>query len=77
MPELSIITISYNMENEIAKTIESVLDQDFSDYEYIFIDEYSFGDKEKHNKNYPNKIIQNFDGDGVKYLYLLKNILMN
>jgi len=38
VPELSIITISYNMENEIAKTIESVLNQGFTDYEYIFID---------------------------------------
>lgn len=34
----SIITVCYNCENNIKKTIESLKDQDFSDYEYIVID---------------------------------------
>ena len=38
MKKLSIITVSYNAENNIAKTIESVLCQSFEDYEYIVID---------------------------------------
>lgn len=34
----SIITVSYNSENTIQRTIESVLHQTFVDYEYIIID---------------------------------------
>lgn len=37
-PTLSVITVSYNAEAEIEKTIQSVLAQTFTDYEYIFID---------------------------------------
>ena len=37
-PTLSVITVSYNAETEIEKTIQSVLAQTFTDYEYIFID---------------------------------------
>ena len=33
--KLSIITVCYNAENEIARTIESVLKQIFNDFEYI------------------------------------------
>lgn len=35
---VTIITICYNAEKEIGKTIKSVLDQTFEDYEYIIID---------------------------------------
>ncbi|MDB5280350.1 MAG: hypothetical protein JWR61_5305 [Ferruginibacter sp.] len=38
MPALSIITISYNNHNGLFKTIPSVLNQTFTDYEYIIID---------------------------------------
>ncbi len=37
-PIVSIITVSYNAEAEIEKTICSVLSQSFRNYEYIFID---------------------------------------
>lgn len=37
-PVVSIITVSYNAEAEIEKTIQSVLFQTFTDYEYVFID---------------------------------------
>lgn len=36
--KLSIITVCYNAENEIIRTIESVLKQTFSDFEYIIVD---------------------------------------
>lgn len=37
-PVVTIITVSYNAETEIDKTIQSVLSQTYKDYEYIFID---------------------------------------
>lgn len=36
--KFSIITISFNVENEIGRTIESILKQSVDDYEYIFVD---------------------------------------
>ena len=36
--KVSIITISYNSENTILKTIESVNQQTYEDVEHIFID---------------------------------------
>jgi glycosyltransferase involved in cell wall biosynthesis len=38
MPKLSIITINYNNDKGLKKTIESALSQTFTDYEYIIID---------------------------------------
>lgn len=38
MPKISIITPTYNSENTIGETIEALLRQDFSDFEYIVID---------------------------------------
>lgn len=38
MLPITIITVAYNAEKEIGKTIESVLDQSFTMYEYIIID---------------------------------------
>ena len=35
---ISIVTVVYNGENSIRKTIESVLCQEFKDYEYIIVD---------------------------------------
>ena len=37
-PTVTVITISYNAENEIGATIDSVLSQSVRDYEYVFID---------------------------------------
>lgn len=38
MTKLSIITVTYNAEKLLEDTLESVLSQTYSDYEYIFID---------------------------------------
>lgn len=37
-PKLSVITVCYEAAEEIGRTIRSVLEQRFSDYEYIFVD---------------------------------------
>ncbi len=39
MPSVSIITTFYNASNTLVDTIESVLQQDFEDYEYILVDD--------------------------------------
>ena len=38
LPKLTVITVSFNSEKTIARTIKSVLSQTFDDYEYIIID---------------------------------------
>lgn len=37
-PKISVITICYNAEKEIEKTMRSVLNQSFDDFEYIIVD---------------------------------------
>ncbi|MCF0074491.1 glycosyltransferase [Dyadobacter sp. CY261] len=37
-PKISIITVCFNSESTISETIESVLNQDFGDFEYILVD---------------------------------------
>lgn len=37
-PQFSIITIAYNSEKTIERTIQSVLNQNYDDYEYIIVD---------------------------------------
>lgn len=38
MPEISIITVCYNSEKTIERTLKAMLAQDFEDYEYLIID---------------------------------------
>ena len=57
-PFYSIITVSYNSEKTIAGTIQSVLSQEFKNFEYIIID----GD----SKDNTIKIIQSFTDKRIK-----------
>jgi glycosyltransferase involved in cell wall biosynthesis len=41
MPRVSVIMLSYNHEKFIAEAIESVLNQDFDDFELIIVDDFS------------------------------------
>ena len=78
---VSVITISYNQEKYIGETIKSVLDQNYSNVEYIVIDAGS-NDRSREiimqYKDQINKIIFEKDdgpGDGLnKGLKLLREI---
>lgn len=37
-PKLTVVSVCYNCENEVAATMESLLEQSFQDYEYIIVD---------------------------------------
>lgn len=62
MPAISIITPTYNSGETIETTIEALLRQDFSDFEYIVIDALSKDDTVKRIERY----IPNFEIKGVK-----------
>ena len=54
--KLSIITVNYNNKSGLQKTIESVINQTFSDYEYIIIDGGSIDGSQELIKKYTEKI---------------------
>lgn len=54
--KISVITICYNAENDIERTIRSVLSQTFLDMEYIIVD----GDSKDNTVNIAQKIIKEF-----------------
>lgn len=37
-PKLTVVSVCYNCENDVAMTMESLLEQTFQDYEYIIVD---------------------------------------
>ena len=55
IPEFSIVTVCFNSEKTIKKTIESVLQQEFKDYEYIIVDGASKDGTMDVVKNYEDK----------------------
>ncbi|AOZ98548.1 glycosyltransferase family 2 protein [Flavobacterium commune] len=56
MPKLSIITINYNNKNGLKKTIESVINQTWKDFEYIIVDGGSTDGSLDIIKQYENQI---------------------
>lgn len=53
LPKISVVTINYNMGDELAGTIESVLSQDYPNLEYIVIDGGSSDNSVDVIKRYP------------------------
>ncbi len=62
MTKISIITPTYNRADLISETIESILNQDFKDFEYLIIDD---GSKDN-TKNIVSKYLKD---ERVKYYY--------
>ena len=65
---LSIVTVSYNSEKTIEKTLKSVLNQTFTKYEYILVD--------GNSTDNTNKIIQSyrceFENKGIDFIHLVE-----
>lgn len=55
-PKFSIVTVVYNGEKHLEETIQSVISQDYADYEYIVIDGSSTDNTLKIIEKYKNKI---------------------
>ena len=53
--KFTVITVCFNSENEICKTIESVLNQDYGPYEYLVIDGMSTDNTVEIAKSFQNK----------------------
>ncbi|MDR1877830.1 MAG: glycosyltransferase [Flavobacteriaceae bacterium] len=64
-PLVSIITACYNSENFITDTIESVLKQTYTDWEWIIIDD--------HSKDNSVEIIKRYTDDRIKLILLDEN----
>ena len=62
MPLFSIITVSYNSQQTITKTIDSVLNQTCKDFEYIIIDGNSSDNTISIIKSYEKNLEISYDG---------------
>ncbi len=56
MPKLSIITINYENLEGLRKTVQSIFEQTFTDYEYIIIDGGSTDGSKEYIENYKDKL---------------------
>lgn len=66
MPEISIITPTYNSEKYLEETIESVLSQSFQDWEWLITDDCS--------QDNTTKIIEKYKDRRIKLVVLEKNM---
>ena len=65
MPTVSVITATYNHAHVLARSIQSVLNQTYEDFELIIVDDGSTDDTEK--------IVKNLSNEKVKYIKHQKN----
>lgn len=65
MPTVSIILATYNRGHLLDRSIKSVLNQTYQDYELIIVDDGSTDDTEK--------LVQNFNSEKIKYIKHKKN----
>lgn len=63
---LSIITVCYNAQEDLARTVDSVLAQTWKKFEYIVVD----GDSTDGTKEYLNVIRSRFAEKGIKFRYV-------
>ena len=75
MPEISIITPFYNSEKYIEKCISSVINQSFSDFELILVDDGSIDNSEKIVKNTQFIRLRNIAKESYEIYELEKRIL--
>jgi glycosyltransferase involved in cell wall biosynthesis len=77
MPEISVILTSFNHEKFIRESIDSVLNQTFSDFELIILDDASSDNSWDLINQYPDSRIKAFrtDGPGESGWWINKNIL--
>ena len=64
--KMSIVTITYNRGNMIGETIQSVVNQTYTDFEYIIIDDGSDDDTEA--------VVKSFDDMRIQYYKYEKNV---
>ena len=65
MPTVSIILATYNRRHLLGRSVKSVLNQTYQDYELIIVDDGSTDDTEK--------VVQNFNSEKIKYIKHPKN----
>lgn len=71
--KFSIITITYNRAHLIGETIQSVVDQTYTDFEYIIIDDGSTDDTEKVVKKFKDERIHYYRNEKIGNLNTLRN----
>lgn len=64
-PKISIVTICYNAEKELPLTLESVLAQDYNDYEYIIQE----GNSSDNSSSIIESYRQKFIDKGINFVY--------
>lgn len=71
MPETSIVILNYNGFEQIEKCFSSILEQDYKDFEIIFVDNGS--DEEEFQKTHNFIIKKNSNNQNIIFVKLNKN----